>query len=521
MSLKKEEKLDESTFDIVKVDTFHTTRFGTVAAYLMVWLLLIMKLAILGGDTYTCISILVFHRWSSTDYQVYEYKVAKWIFTGCILFRFGLLVWQILWGIRVYRTRNIALAYLNNMARMIYSLRLYDYHCLFHEIEGEGSFEKAAFYVYFELDEAVEILVADLPRQVINIITIGSYATNNDLGSNVLTNIKQIATTNLHLAIILSFQVCTVAIFLFFFVKFVIGMLMFIPVKVKVSNRGFKLFKAICYHLVNVKVRHLVSRNHKPKLQLLAEGMDLADIQRNPLLASSSSLNLLEKDKNWVQLSNMSTMSLDTAPARAHTASSLRYPGGRFEGKSTFMNNVSGLNDPFSDSKESLFRYPRVARSGSASSLAENIPAVSEYYGPSGTLSLPQGAGVAHPRMGRKAPVFEEGPFGDNQALEKPGSLSHSAGLNAVENPFDDNSQSKLLLETQPYGSVGNGLHPSMDDVKSPLLDQEDSAHKDVDSLSIPYPVRGVSQFYEDGSVNLSDLEKNESYDSDMDRKWD
>ncbi|GEQ72676.1 hypothetical protein JCM33374_g6363 [Metschnikowia sp. JCM 33374] len=289
---KKAEGLDSSTFDIVKIDSFHNTRFSTLLSFLWVWIILILKFAILGSDTYTCVSILVFNRWSSSDYDVYEYKVAKWVFTGCIFFRFILLAYQIAWGIHIYRTRNIALAYLNNHARLMYAVRHYDYQCLFHEINQEGFFEWACFHVYTELDNALEVLVADLPRQVINFMTLRYYATGGELNNDILANIKWIATTNLRLSVILSFQLCTILLFLFFFFNFLLAIILYIPIKVKIAHKGFRSLKAFCYKSVNEKVRFLVRRNHKPRTQILNEGvMDIKEIRANPLLSSNSTFD--------------------------------------------------------------------------------------------------------------------------------------------------------------------------------------------------------------------------------------
>lgn len=289
---KKAEGLDSSTFDIVKIDAFHNTRFWTVLSFLWVWIVLISKIAILAGDTYTCVSILVFNRWSTLDYNVYEYKIAKWIFAGCILFRFLLLAYQIAWGIHIYRTRNIALAYLNNYARLMYAIRSYNYQCLFHEIDQEGFFEWACFHVYTELDNALEVLVADLPRQVINFMTLRFYATGGEMNNDILVNIRWIATTNLRLSIILSFQLCTMVLFLYFFFKFLLAIILYIPIKVKVANKGFRLLKAFCYRSVNNNVRFLVRRNHKPRTQILNEGlMNAKEIQENSLLGSTSTFD--------------------------------------------------------------------------------------------------------------------------------------------------------------------------------------------------------------------------------------
>lgn len=248
-----------------------------------------LSVALLGVDIYTCLNILVFHRWSTEDYKPYAYQVAKWIFTGCIIFQFCLLFYHWMWAIHTYKTRNIALAYVNNITRLLYIVRSYNYHCLFNKIEKDNFFDWACFLSYGEIDNALQILVADTPRQVINVLTLRNYATNGNTSNDIIRNIKNIAETNIMLSVILSFMVLSLAIWSIFFFKFVFGMLLYIPVKVKLRKRKFKSLKKYCCSVVNEKVRILVFTNHKPKNELLEKGiLDLNDINANPLLSSST-----------------------------------------------------------------------------------------------------------------------------------------------------------------------------------------------------------------------------------------
>lgn len=278
--MKARPEVNGATFDSINVRKFRNRRIGTVLLYVWLWIFLLLQIAVLASDTYTCVNILAFDRWLTKDYQVYEYRVAKWIFTGCILFRFVLIIYHLGWAIYTYRTRNIALAYLNEMTQQMYTVRLYDYHCLFSKIERKGLFEWACFHTYFELDHALEILVADLPRQVVNILTLRFYATGGNHDNNILENIRYIATTNLRLAAILSFQLFSVVIFAIFFFRFCIGILAYIPVRVRVAHSGYTSLKTFCYHAVNEKVRLLVFSSQKLLLDSLADKalkMDLSE----------------------------------------------------------------------------------------------------------------------------------------------------------------------------------------------------------------------------------------------------
>lgn len=281
--------LDLSTFDLIDVGKFHNLKCSTVFDYMFTWVLLILGVVLLGVDIYTCLNILVFHRWSSDDYKPYAYSIAKWIFTGCIIFQFVLILYHWIWAIHTYRTRNIALAYVNNIARHLYTIKSYDYHCLFNLVEHDNFFDWACFLAYFEMDSVLQILVADTPRQVINILTLRYYATNENSSNDIIQNIKLIATSNIRLSVILSFMLLSVAIWSIFFFRFVFGMLCYIPCLIKIRKKGHSRLKKYCCSVVNLHVRRFVYKHHKPRSRLLEEGiLDLKEINENPLLNSTS-----------------------------------------------------------------------------------------------------------------------------------------------------------------------------------------------------------------------------------------
>lgn len=493
-SEKQLNEVEKSTFDIVRVGEFHNYRCGTLISYLWVWTLIALKLAILGSDTYTCICILVYKRWGTGDYQVYEYNIAKWIFTGCIGFRFLLLIWQLSWAIHIYRRKNIALAYLNNYTRLMYGVR-YKYQCVFHDIELGATLPWATFFVYYELDNALEVLVADAPRTVINVMTLKNYAVGSS-HSNVLENIRDIAVNNTKLSIILSIMLCSVIIFLFFFFKFCLGILCYIPVKVKASHNGFKSIKAFCYFHVNDRVRYLVSRHHKSKAQLLLDGiMDIQEINANPLLQSNSEVDLPGKeevfthpafrkmssfDKSSVKYAELDMDSDYSRPPRAHTASNLR--ANSFGSESTrlaYLRNGSSTSqvDPFSDKNG----FKRTATSDTimtdltfntySDARAFSIGGDSAYRGYTpperpNPLELTSNSYVKRNKMPEALMKSES--YHSHDDLER-------SSLNTVELHEDANVES-------PY--------------QSPLLG--DRAHSPFDDMSeAPYPVRGVSRYFE------------------------
>lgn len=520
---KNTKGLEGSTFDVLQVDAFYNTRPWTILSYMWVWILLMLKLAILGGDTYTCISLLAFNRWSSLEYTVYEYKIAKWIFTGCILFRIVLLVYQISWAIHVFRTRNIALAYLNNYARMMYAIRSYKYQCLFHQIDLEGFFEWACFFVYSQLDDALETLVADLPRQVINFMTLRFYATGGDRNNAILTNIQVIAETNVRLAVVLSIQLASLAIFLFFFFQFVFAMILFIPIKVKVSHKGFRLLKDICYFYVNNNVRYLVKKNHKSKKQLVAEGiMDYDEIRQNPLLASESTLdfnnlsNPFARTYSGLDLSNASFAMSDMSskggekdyqrlpPPRTYTASSLRHEVSSQAAEDNPFVDPSNLSSrrSASDLTEMLAFPPASVRPPPRTQTMESVGSYqynrtfsenSVYMNNQPSMErLVNDEERVHPHrtVSDDLASIPASTYSSRTAARRPPPIpfvSELAPMSRRES-HDDHTQTSTLIDSDKSGSDLEN-----DQVGSPYPVTEDIAD------TTPYPVRGVSQYFPQG----------------------
>ncbi|KAG7663314.1 KCH1 [[Candida] subhashii] len=265
--------LDVSTFDVIDVDGFKNHKGSTIFWYIYMWVLVFLSLALLATDVYTCLNILVFHKWGTEDYKPYAYSVAKWIFTGCIIFQVVLLIYHFLWSLHIYRTKNIALVYLNSIAKRFYSIRSFSYFCLFNGIDEGGFFDFCCFLCYYELDNAFQILIADAPRQVINILTLRYYATGGELNNAILQNIVTIAKTNLYLAVILGFMCLSVLIFAIFFIKFVFGMLCYIPVKCSLRSTNYPTLKSYCSSIINRSVAKAVGQHHKPKQELLDQGI--------------------------------------------------------------------------------------------------------------------------------------------------------------------------------------------------------------------------------------------------------
>ncbi|EGV65009.1 hypothetical protein CANTEDRAFT_113297 [Yamadazyma tenuis ATCC 10573] len=489
-------KLDHSTFDLINVDRFKNTNWSTVFAYMWLWIMIFLSWILLGVDIYTCLNILVFHKWSSDDYKPYAYSVAKWLFTGCIIFQFILLAYHLVWAIHTYRTKNIALAYVNSIARTMYSVKSYNYHCLFHKIDTDNFFDWACFLSYGEVDNALQILLADTPRQVINILTLRYYATDGDLSNDIIANIKKIADTNLRLSIILSFMCLSVIIWSIFFFKFCLGMVMYLPVIAKLRNKGTKSLKKYCCKVVNDKVRLLVLKNHKPKSELLEQGiLDMSEIKANPLLNDTVTRFDTDNDYEYQAVDRGVPSYNDNNKLYSSNAYSLQ-----------------DLSNPFGDQDKASIGKDSLA-SDSSGTLQEGID-FSENSAKLATSSAFYGSG-----SGSRYTEPYQNPFSDSNAVLLQGRNMSQSSL--TYDPFEPRLTQPGRVQTQPLPHLprnysqgtpapeytSSSVNPRSFSRKSPPnLDfppkrsvTEGDLVRSVTEGSVasntPYPVRGISLY--------------------------
>lgn len=96
--------------------------------------------------------------------------VSKWIFFGCIIVSFLLLFWDMIKARRILKTKDISYNFTCGIANTYLSIKDYRCYCLFQSIER--GIESYAFFVFTTLRGWKRLLLAEAPRQVINIVTL-------------------------------------------------------------------------------------------------------------------------------------------------------------------------------------------------------------------------------------------------------------------------------------------------------------------------------------------------------------
>lgn len=280
--------INPKRFDEVNTSQFRNTRIKTILSYIFgVWFLLILKVAFLASDFYTCIKLLAYNSWSNNVIRPYlPFNISKWLFSGCIFASFLLIIWEMVAGFRVLRTRNIALCYVNKFARLITSITDYSKFCIIDRITPTNTFEKWSFFVFFELKNCVGILFTDTPRQIINALTLWSVVItknreNLDLGdlesfNDVLSRIRYIGKYNHAEAVLLSFMLFSLAIWLFFMAKLIIAVICSPFIYYKLIQRGeYGSLREFCCIAISTNIDSIVD-TEKNKLN----GYDSSSILR-------------------------------------------------------------------------------------------------------------------------------------------------------------------------------------------------------------------------------------------------
>ncbi|KAJ5495873.1 hypothetical protein N7539_000989 [Penicillium diatomitis] len=172
----------EEKWDYVNLNDFKADSCWTGFSYFFLWVFLLISIAVYGTDTFTAVNLLAFSRWSGRVEPAIPFHISRWIFAGCILLSFALLIYRWISAIRAIRSGSITRSYLDPLAVRVQCFRVFTREgrgwrrfLVFAELtKSKKGAEYVALYAYFSFESWLSILFADGPRQVINAITLWS-----------------------------------------------------------------------------------------------------------------------------------------------------------------------------------------------------------------------------------------------------------------------------------------------------------------------------------------------------------
>jgi hypothetical protein len=215
-------------WEFINLQDFRNKSFWTVLAYIWLWCMGGVGVAVYAVDTFTAVQLLVFDRWSSQVKPWIPFNYSKWIFAGCILFSWALLIYEWIRALRVIRRGGVAASYMDPLAASLQSMRSKGWRrfLVFTALtKSKKGTDYVAFFVYFAFQSSIRIILAEGPRQVINGLTLGSIMetkiinkhTDDDTSGieQFWINLQALANQNIQQAIILGSMLFTMVIWIF------------------------------------------------------------------------------------------------------------------------------------------------------------------------------------------------------------------------------------------------------------------------------------------------------------------
>jgi hypothetical protein len=75
-------------------------------------------------DTFVLVNLLAFDNWPSQIEPKIDYNVQKWVFVGCILFSWALLLYEFRRAFRVMKQESVTEDYLDDVAVILQTIRI-------------------------------------------------------------------------------------------------------------------------------------------------------------------------------------------------------------------------------------------------------------------------------------------------------------------------------------------------------------------------------------------------------------
>jgi len=259
----KREVAPEHKFDFVDVDEFREQSSWRKFQRFLVFVVIIKSILVYVADFWTAYLLLTSNSWGDSINPSVPFTISKWVFVGCIIMSYILLLWEFRKARRIVKSRDIAYAFTNIAAYRVWSIKGYPYFCLFAQISQSTRItDDIAFFIFFRLKTWKTLIIAEGPRQVINAVTLWAMLYEKyDLDVEAALFETQSSMSKQMAFILMTF---TLGIFVIYFTMLVLAFLLYIPLLI--SIRG-NLKEYVC-HLVDKRVTELLKRNTRKRVLL-------------------------------------------------------------------------------------------------------------------------------------------------------------------------------------------------------------------------------------------------------------
>ncbi|GIZ39020.1 hypothetical protein CKM354_000241200 [Cercospora kikuchii] len=162
-------------WDYLNLSDFRCTSFWTYLAYVWLWFMALVGIAVYAVDTFTAVNLLAFDRWSSEVKPALDFKYSKWIFAICILLSWALCFYEWIRALRIIKRGGVAESFLDSLAVNIQSMRPQGFKrfLVFEALtKSRKGADYVALFVYFSFHTAIRVILAEGPRVGVNAMTL-------------------------------------------------------------------------------------------------------------------------------------------------------------------------------------------------------------------------------------------------------------------------------------------------------------------------------------------------------------
>lgn len=172
---EKGPKDETQRWDFITLSDFRCTSAWTYVAYVWLWFMALVGIAVYVVDTFTAVQLLAYNNWSSEVKPALDLKYSKWIFAVCILLSWVLCFYEWFRALRVIKRGGVAESFLDPLAVTLQSIRPQGFKrfLVFSELtKSKKGADYVALFVYFSFKTAVRVIIAEGPRQGVNAMTL-------------------------------------------------------------------------------------------------------------------------------------------------------------------------------------------------------------------------------------------------------------------------------------------------------------------------------------------------------------
>jgi hypothetical protein len=268
----KREVVPDHKFDFINTQEFTDNGFMMRIKYLWVYIIVLKSFMVYVSDIFSAITMLTTKNWSNEIFKncdhidgcvAIPFNTGKWLFVGCIIFSFLLVAYESRKAKKIIASRDISYAFTNIMANNYYSLRSYDHFCFFDHISNSTkTSDDFAFFVFFTFKSWKRLLLADLPRQTINALTLYAvWLVKHKNPGNWYDLSKYFAGNSLSTSALTVSSLFTVLVCAGSLLLLLVAGLCYIPLLLHIRGN----LKEYCCHKVDKRIDDIIKRKHKER----------------------------------------------------------------------------------------------------------------------------------------------------------------------------------------------------------------------------------------------------------------